>query len=91
MLVSFDCMEHIPEEEVVPSILEFKRVAKSIYLKISLADSPTLIDGEPVHVCVKPANWWLQIIRKNFEANAEILHHVRKNTPHEHIVVYAKK
>jgi len=54
VIVSFDCMEHIPEEEVPLAIEEFYRVGKRIYLKISLTHSGTFIDGEPVHVCVKP-------------------------------------
>ena len=90
MLVSFDCMEHIPEEEVSLAIREFHRVAKRIYLKISLTHSPTLIDGERVHVCVKPKEWWLNTIQEYFP-NASIRHHERKNTPWENIVIYGKK
>lgn len=90
MAVSFDCMEHIPEEEVALSILEFKRVSKRIYLKISLTDSPTLIDGEPVHVCVKSSDWWLETIKEHFP-NAVIRSHNRKDTPWENIIVYAEK
>lgn len=87
MLVSFDCMEHIPEEEVEQAILEFKRVAERIYLQISLTHSPTRIDGEKVHVCVKPTDWWLGKIRTQFP-NAIVRHHERKGTPWEHIIVY---
>ena len=87
MIVSFDCMEHIPEEEVPLAIKEFHRVGKRIYLKIAMADSPTLIDGEGLHVCVKPVDWWLEQIREYFP-EAYIRQHDRKGTPAEYIVVY---
>lgn len=90
LITSFDCMEHIPEEEVPLAIEEFCRVGERIYLQICLAPSKTLIDGEPVHVCVKPKEWWLEKIEKYFP-NAKIKQHVNKNTPWEHIVVYATK
>ena len=90
MVVSFDCMEHIPEEEVSLAIQEFKRVARRIYLKISLTESPTRIDGEPVHVCVRTPAWWLETIREHFPS-AHFRSHNRKNTPWENIIVYAEK
>ena len=66
LITSLDCMEHIPEEEVDLALDEFKRVGKRIYLEISLNHSYTKIDGEPVHVCVKPAEWWMKKIRDRF-------------------------
>lgn len=90
MVVSFDCMEHIPEEEVSLAVQEFKRVARRIYLKISLTESPTRIDGEPVHVCVRTPAWWLETIREHFPG-AHVRSHNRKNTPWENIIVYAEK
>tara|TARA_R110002124_G_scaffold245543_4_gene410727 strand:- start:1421 stop:2035 length:615 start_codon:yes stop_codon:yes gene_type:complete len=90
MIVSFDCMEHIPEEEVDLSFKEFSRVANRIYLKISLAHSKTLIDNEPVHVCVKPKEWWVEISRKYFQ-DTKVLLHNRKNTLWENIVLYGRK
>ena len=90
LVVSFDCMEHIPEEEVPLAIKEFHRVGKRIYLQISLTHSPTRIDGEPVHVCVKPKEWWLESIQEYFP-NAGIKHHEKKGTPWEHIIIYGTK
>ena len=87
MLVSFDCMEHIPEEEVELSLKEFSRVADRVYLQISLHDSPTKIDGEPVHVCVKPKEWWLEVCRKYFP-NATIRVRNKKGQPSENIIIY---
>ena len=87
LLVSFDCMEHIPEEEVELAYSEFARVADRIYLKISLTHSETRIDGEPVHVCVKPKEWWLDLSKKYFP-NATIRRNDRPGTLWESITVY---
>ena len=89
LLVSFDCMEHIPEDEVPLAIKEFERVAKRIYLQISLGESATLIDGELLHVCVKSSDWWLEQIQQYFP-NAIIKQRDRPNTRWENIVVYSK-
>ena len=90
LVVSFDCMEHIPEEEVPLAIKEFHRVGKRIYLQIALAHSGTHIDGEPLHVCVKPKEWWLENIEKYFP-NVKIMHHEKRGTPWEHIIFYGTK
>jgi len=87
LLVSFDCMEHIPEEEIELVFKEFSRISNRIYLKISLAHSPTRIDDAPVHVCVKPKEWWLKISRTYFP-NSIIKQHISKNTPWESIVIF---
>ncbi len=87
MIVSFDCMEHIPEEEVELSYREFSRIADRIYLKICLTHSETTIDDQPVHVCVKSKEWWLELSKKYFP-NAEIRRHERVGQPGENITIY---
>lgn len=86
LITSFDCMEHIPEDEVEPSFKEFKRIGNRIYLQISLTESATKIDGELLHVCVKNKEWWLNIARKYFK-NVEVRHHLKKGTPWESIII----
>lgn len=90
MVVSFDCMEHIPEDEVPLAFKEFHRVGKRIYLMIALAHSPTRIDGEVLHVCIKSPEWWLQAAQQNFP-KSKIRHHNRKGTPWEYIIIYGEK
>ena len=90
MVVSFDCMEHIPEEEVPLCIEEFHRVGQRIYLKIALTQCSTLIDGQPLHACVKPAEWWLDSVREYFPT-AHILRISKKNSPWESAIIYADK
>lgn len=87
MLVSFDCMEHIPEEEVELAFKEFSRISNRIYLKIALAHSPTRIDDEPVHVCVKSKEWWLDVSKRYFP-NSAIRQHSRKARLWENIIIY---
>jgi cyclopropane fatty-acyl-phospholipid synthase-like methyltransferase len=90
LIVSFDCMEHIPEEEVPLVIQEFHRVANRIYLQVALTESETLIDDEKVHVCVKPKEWWLEAVREYFP-NAKIRHHSFLGTPRECVIIYGTK
>ena len=37
-----------------------------MYLKIALQDTTTRIDGESLHSCVKPKEWWINIAEKYF-------------------------
>ncbi len=90
MVVSFDCMEHIPEDEVPLAIKEFHRVGKRVYLMIALADSPTRIDGENLHVCVKPPQWWFDKLIEYFP-NKPMIMHERRDTPWEYLIFYGEK
>ena len=66
LLTSFDCIEHIPEEEISAAFKEFARVSQRIFLQICLEDSPTKIDGKRLHVCIKSEDWWQKIAEKFF-------------------------
>lgn len=66
LLTSFDCIEHIPDEEVEASFKEFVRISKRVYLQICLEPSPTTIDGEELHVCIHPKEWWMELLEKYF-------------------------
>lgn len=88
LLVSFDCMEHIPEEEVSKSIKEFTRVAHRCYINVCLADSPTTIDDEPLHVCIKPKEWWVKKFKEHW-ADVKVIREVNQDTPHWTITVMA--
>lgn len=67
LLTSFDCIEHIPIEEIEDSFKEFARISRRVYLQICLEFSPTTIDGEALHVSIYPKNWWLKLAKKYFE------------------------
>ena len=88
LLVSFDCMEHIPEEEVSKSILEFARVAHRCYVNVCLADSPTTIDDEPLHVCIKPRDWWVEKFKEHWPSVVVVKEH-GQDTPHWTITIVA--
>ena len=67
LLVSFDCIEHIPADEIDGAFSEFARIADRVFLKICLEDSSTKIDGEGLHVCLKDKEWWKNICEKYFD------------------------
>ncbi|HKZ43150.1 MAG TPA: hypothetical protein VJ044_19485, partial [Candidatus Hodarchaeales archaeon] len=61
-----DVLEHVPEEEIDEVLKEiFEYAQKFVFLSIStkLADKK-FPDGENVHVCVKPPDWWLEKLPK---------------------------
>jgi|TARA_B100000287_G_scaffold432880_2_gene493231 SAM-dependent methyltransferase len=73
IITSFDCMEHIAEEEIEQVINELHRVSsRHIFLQIDLADHGTKIDGETLHVTLKEREWWNEMIQKKFKI--EITH-----------------
>jgi ubiquinone/menaquinone biosynthesis C-methylase UbiE len=67
LLVSFDCMEHIPKEEVLDSFKEFARICNRMVVKISCKGVGTRIDGERVHTCVELPEWWLDQVKTYFK------------------------
>jgi SAM-dependent methyltransferase len=73
IITSFDCMEHIAEEEIEQVMDELHRVTnKHVFLQIDLADHGTKIDGELLHVTLKERDWWNDMIGKKFKI--EITH-----------------
>jgi len=88
LITSFDCIEHIPEEEVDETFKEFSRVGKRIFLKICLEDSPTTIDDCSLHVCIKPEEWWLQRAEKHFLIEKSYVHGTAKFDKDKGEVIY---
>ncbi len=86
LIISFDCMEHIPAEEVESCFSEFSRVSDRIFIKICLTKNTTLIDGETLHTCVKPKSWWLTIVEKYFDVTKTKM--FRPGTIWESVVIY---
>lgn len=57
-----DVIEHIPESLITHSLDEMVRVSKE-YLLVSVCPTPShhlSLDGENLHLTVKPTNWWEQ-------------------------------
>ena len=88
LITSFDCIEHIPEEEVDRSFKEFSRVGKRIFVKICLEDSSTKIDGSPVHICIKPKEWWISVAEKYFTLERAEVQGTSRFDPKEQRVIY---
>lgn len=66
ILISTDCLEHVPEKELEQCWKEFNQLApKHMYLVISCYVARTILpDGTNAHKTVKPSNWWHQTLEK---------------------------
>ena len=60
-----DVMEHIPEEMVLPVLEQIaERSERGVFFQIALTKdaSGPLILGEPLHLTVKPMDWWFDVL-----------------------------
>lgn len=57
-VTSFDCLEHIAENDLNIVLQEFNRVSTKGFVT-SIAFTPDSIGGEELHLTVKPKQWWL--------------------------------
>ena len=56
-----DVMEHIPPEDVLAVLKHILASAEHVFFQISCVDDVMgALIGEPLHLTVKPAAWWLQ-------------------------------
>ena len=51
--LSFDVMEHLPEEYVAPALREMARISRSIIIGVSCTGE------KPLHLTIKTPGWWL--------------------------------
>ena len=58
LITSFDCLEHISENDLEKVFLEFKRVATKGFI-ISVAPCGDVMFDVPLHLTIKPIDWWL--------------------------------
>jgi len=61
IILCLGVLEHIPEEGIMPSLKELKRVLKPnglLCLHIGLKPYPTKLLGKELHVTIKPREWW---------------------------------
>lgn len=68
LVVSFDVLEHIPEEEIDTVLSEMARLADHALLVIDMRPSKhkTLADGRNVHVSLHDVAWWHARLRRFF-------------------------
>lgn len=62
-VTSFDCLEHCLEEDVDTILAEFDRVATQGFV-LSISYEPHFCAGVPLHMTVKPENWWIEKLRR---------------------------
>jgi ubiquinone/menaquinone biosynthesis C-methylase UbiE len=78
LVTSFDTLEHITEEKIDQTLLEFRRVAHRFILFICLRGSLSRIDGGQLHVCKKSSDWWLSKIHNHCHDVCQISHYKKK-------------
>jgi ubiquinone/menaquinone biosynthesis C-methylase UbiE len=67
-ITSFDCLEHVLEEDVATIVNEFHRVCtKGLILRIAYhqAEERTF-GGEVLHMTVRPEDWWIGMFKNKF-------------------------
>jgi SAM-dependent methyltransferase len=57
--LSFDVMEHLPEECAAPALQEMARISRAIIVGISCTGR------QPLHLTVKSPGWWLDQLTEN--------------------------
>ncbi len=59
----FDVLEHLIEDDLLPALREFRRVAKS-HIILSASEIPCAWRGRELHISRRPASDWLALIRQ---------------------------
>ena len=65
VVTSFDALEHLLTEDVVPVLTEIRRVARpGAWFCFSVCTRPSRITvkGENLHPTVRPLSWWVDVI-----------------------------
>lgn len=79
-----DVLEHIPPEQVDAVLQNILKAAQHVYFQISCTDdSCGALIGEPLHLSVHPASWWLE----KFQALGCQVHFVEDRK--ENVILYA--
>lgn len=77
VVTSFDALEHLLIEDVVPVLTEMKRVARPrAWFCFSICTRPSRITvrGENLHPTVRPLSWWVDVIGRVGIVNATRVH-----------------
>ena len=73
VVTSFDALEHLLIEDVVPVLTEMKRIARPrawFCLSICTRPSRITVRGENLHPTVRPLTWWVETIGRVGVVNA---------------------
>lgn len=70
-ITSFDCLEHVLEEDVDSIVDEFYRIcSKGLILKIAYRQAhERSLDGQGLHMTVRPEQWWIDKFSRLFKFN----------------------
>ncbi len=69
-----DVMEHIPEENVLPTLIDIRAATENALIIPHLGRAGQLLsNGENSHVTQKPVEWWMEkIVEAGFNTTREI-------------------
>ena len=62
-VTSFDCLEHVGEEDLDIVLNEFDRVSTKGFIT-SIEFINDILNGIPLHLTVRPKEWWLEKLSK---------------------------
>ena len=81
-VISFDVLEHIPEEEIPQVIKEiFEKANKFVFLGIDTSPAMAVLpNGENAHCTQKPLEWWVDMIKTH---GKKVYTHVMTNGQYE--------
>jgi ubiquinone/menaquinone biosynthesis C-methylase UbiE len=68
----FDVMEHLVEDDLMPTIKEFVRVAISSVI-VSCSEHPSVYDGVDLHISARPKDQWMALIKKASGCHVECI------------------
>lgn len=70
-ITSFDCLEHVLEEDVDTIVDEFYRVCTNgLILRITYRQAyERTLNNEVLHMTVQPQEWWIEKFSRKFELN----------------------
>jgi ubiquinone/menaquinone biosynthesis C-methylase UbiE len=60
LVTSFDALEHLTPDLVIPTLSEMERVSHRYIVSISYVPSKILVNGENLHPTVRSKEWWKQ-------------------------------
>jgi hypothetical protein len=67
LIICTDVLEHIPENEIENTLTLIGDRGKMVYFQIALFQhGGRFDDGSPLHITVKPREWWREQLKKHF-------------------------
>ena len=84
--LSFDVLEHLPEDSVAEVIQHIGRISTNAILSIACYGSL------PLHLTVKKADWWIEMCTKHYpDMNWKIIAKINRDKNKRVLLIYGQK